>query len=413
MIDARNKLIELAEQALHSFVKMRLTDMGIEQSWKNGLSDFVNIEYEKNKAGFQTLYDFLQSNDEQGVMIEQLDITAIAALLYYDPKDPPKETDYRFQFRDIYRVNSETDRQLFYFHSKMIRNLRNTFDHYTQELTGIDKEKLCYDQLYYSACISNFAVLVMKYKKPSEEWKLIYHKAKAIESQLQGEHWLDINSMPNSVLDSDEDLSDLIALAEQGQVEAQVRLGKLYYYGERVKKDNDRAFIWFRKAAFAHNIEAKYYLHLCMNDNMFNQEQSEKLLKEASDNGYAPAQYEYVLRHGWASSTISEERKKELLGLVKSSAEQKYPNGILLLSECYSVGFGTERNSDEARRILVEAAGSGCDEACDCLGYEEEKKENYDAAIKWYSSINDRGKFEVERKLKRVERKKEKAKLKG
>lgn len=150
-----------------------------------------------------------------------------------------------------------------------------------------------------------------------------------------------------------------------------------------------------------------------MNDNMFNQEQSEKLLKEASDNGYAPAQYEYVLRHGWASSTISEERKKELLGLVKSSAEQKYPNGILLLSECYSVGFGTERNSDEARRILVEAAGSGCDEACDCLGYEEEKKENYDAAIKWYSSINDRGKFEVERKLKRVERKKEKAKLKG
>lgn len=29
MIDARNKLIELAEQALHSFVKMRLTDMGI------------------------------------------------------------------------------------------------------------------------------------------------------------------------------------------------------------------------------------------------------------------------------------------------------------------------------------------------------------------------------------------------
>ena len=253
----------------------------------------------------------------------------------------------------------------------------------------------------------------MKYKKPSEEWKLIYHKAKAIESQLQGEHWLDINSMSNSVLDFDEDLSDLIALAEQGQVEAQVRLGKVYYYGERVKKDNDKAFICFRKAALAHNIEAKYYLHLCMNDNMFNQEQSEKLLKEASDNGYAPAQYDYVLSHGWASSKISEDRQKELFGLVKSSAEQKYPKAIILLSQCYTVGFGTERNSDEARRILVEAAESGCDEACNYLGYEEEKSGNYDAANKWYSSINDRGKFEVEGKLRRVERKKEKAKLKG
>ena len=29
MIDVRNKLIELAEQALHSFVKMRLVDTGI------------------------------------------------------------------------------------------------------------------------------------------------------------------------------------------------------------------------------------------------------------------------------------------------------------------------------------------------------------------------------------------------
>lgn len=401
MIDVRYKIKELAEQTLESFVRFRLIDLCIEDEWKTGLTDFVSEESKDHLANYKDLYDFLQNNNEQDVTLEQMDITTLSALVLHYPK-----------WEGICKVSTGS-KKLFINHVKQMRELRNSIVHNKEKLTELNLEILYYDQLYFSSCISNFAVLVMKYKKPSEEWKLIYHRAKAIESQLQGEHWLDINSMPNIVLDSDEDLSDLIALAEQGQAEAELKLGKVYYYGERVKKDNDKAFIWFRKAAFAHNIEAKYYLHLCMNDNMFNQEQSEKLLKEASDNGYAPAQYDYVLSHGWASSKISEDRKKELFGLVKSSAEQKYPKAIILLSQCYTVGFGTERNSEEARRILVEAAESGCDEACDCLGYEEEKNENYDAAIKWYSSINDRGKFEVEGKLKRVERKKEKAKLKG
>lgn len=399
MIDVREDIKKLAKRALLSFIRFRLNDLGIENTWRIGLNDFVIKEYKDHPANYKKLYDFLQTHNEQEVALEQLDITALSSLVHH-------------YWEGIYVVSPDS-KQLFINHIMGIRELRNTFDHYPEDIAEQEREELYYDQLYFSSCIANFAVLVMKYKKPSEEWKLIYHKAKAIESQLQGEHWFAINAVPNSVLKPDEDLSDLIALAEQGQAEAELKLGKVYYYGERVKKDNDKAFIWFRKAALGHNVEAKYYLHLCMNDNMFNQEQSEKLLKEASDNGYAPAQYDYVLSHGWASSKISEDRKKELFGLVKSSAEQKYPKAIILLSQCYTVGFGTERNSEEARRILVEAAGRGCDEACDCLGYEEEKNENYDAAIKWYSSINDCGKFEVEGKLRRVERKKAKAKLKG
>ena len=45
------------------------------------------------------------------------------------------------------------------------------------------------------------------------------------------------------------DVDALIKDAEAGDAEAQVRLGFLYYYGEGVEQDFDKAVEWFRKSA--------------------------------------------------------------------------------------------------------------------------------------------------------------------
>ena len=41
MYDFRTEIISLAEKTLHSFVSFRLQDMGIADTWKIGLRDFV------------------------------------------------------------------------------------------------------------------------------------------------------------------------------------------------------------------------------------------------------------------------------------------------------------------------------------------------------------------------------------
>jgi len=49
-------------------------------------------------------------------------------------------------------------------------------------------------------------------------------------------------------------------LAEQGQAEAQLYLGKMYMMGQGVLKDLDRATKWFKASAVQGNSDAKFFL---------------------------------------------------------------------------------------------------------------------------------------------------------
>ena len=61
-----------------------------------------------------------------------------------------------------------------------------------------------------------------------------------------------------------EDLKALQAAAEDGDLDAQYRLGRSYYYGEDgAPKDGEQAFQWFSRAADGDSIAAQYYLGLC------------------------------------------------------------------------------------------------------------------------------------------------------
>ena len=55
-----------------------------------------------------------------------------------------------------------------------------------------------------------------------------------------------------------EDLKALREAAEDGDLDAQYRLGRSYYYGDDgAPKDEEKAFYWFQKAAEGDSIPAK------------------------------------------------------------------------------------------------------------------------------------------------------------
>ena len=61
-----------------------------------------------------------------------------------------------------------------------------------------------------------------------------------------------------------EDLKALQTAAEDGDLDAQYRLGRSYYFGEDgAPKDEEKAFHWFQRAAEGDSIAAQYYLGVC------------------------------------------------------------------------------------------------------------------------------------------------------
>ncbi len=57
--------------------------------------------------------------------------------------------------------------------------------------------------------------------------------------------------------EGEEPADSLVALAEQGVAEAQYELGRLYYFGDSVAQNYEKAVKWYTKAAEPRNEDAK------------------------------------------------------------------------------------------------------------------------------------------------------------
>ena len=55
-------------------------------------------------------------------------------------------------------------------------------------------------------------------------------------------------------------LTEFTAVAEQGNQEAQLIVGKMYMIGQEVEKDSEQAIHWFKAAAGQGNTDAQFFL---------------------------------------------------------------------------------------------------------------------------------------------------------
>ena len=89
------------------------------------------------------------------------------------------------------------------------------------------------------------------------------------------------------------DISAALQLAEQGDAQAQFNLGLIYYKGEGVRQDKQKAVEWYRKAAEQGDARAQYNLGLMYDKGDGVRQDKQKAvewLTKAAEQGHARAQ---------------------------------------------------------------------------------------------------------------------------
>lgn len=106
--------------------------------------------------------------------------------------------------------------------------------------------------------------------------------------------------------------------AELGDMESQYNLGRFYQLGEGIKQDDRQAFKWFSKASEQGCFEA-------MND----------------------------LASFYVNGVCVRENPKKAFELYKcAAADEDIPEAVYNLGQCYKMGYGTNKDSNEAERLF-------------------------------------------------------------
>jgi len=94
---------------------------------------------------------------------------------------------------------------------------------------------------------------------------------------------------------------EIKSLADQGNPEAQFKIGIIFAYGKDVSKNQSEATAWFRKAAAQGYANAQYALALIYNEGQGVEKdyaQAVKWFERAAKQGLAPAQYGLAVKYG-------------------------------------------------------------------------------------------------------------------
>ncbi|NLY84409.1 MAG: trypsin-like serine protease, partial [Acholeplasmataceae bacterium] len=228
------------------------------------------------------------------------------------------------------------------------------------------------------------------------------------------------------------EILELKKLAENGDTDAQVKLGIKYYTGDGVTKDYAEAARWYQKAAAKTNSTALFnlgFLYAFGQGVPKNQELAAKFMRQAADQGDATMQLMLgrlfyksnvlPLDHAEAAYWFNEAAQQghldaqRLLGymymfgqgvqvdyikaysLLKVPAEQGDMFSQMFLGRMYYFGGGVEKNYAEAARWYRKAAEQGNIWAQSFLGlmyYSGEGVEkNYAEAARWFRKAADQG----------------------
>jgi len=148
-------------------------------------------------------------------------------------------------------------------------------------------------------------------------------------------------------------------LAEQGDAEAQFRLGDLYHSGMDVPQDATEAAKWFRKAAEQGHAEAQLtlgMLYLYGRGLPEDKEEAIEWIRKSAEGGYDVAQMRLADRY-YNGEGVAED-KSEAVKWYRIVAEQQgvvQADAMFMLGLCYHEGAGVPKDTAEAIRWLRKA----------------------------------------------------------
>ena len=234
--------------------------------------------------------------------------------------------------------------------------------------------------------------------------------------------------------------------AQRGDVEAQLRLGKMLLEGDSAlnyQTDKDLAIVWLEKAARQGNVEAQYLLGECYEEVpptraeiydeetgayiiiggenpefLENQRKSFEWYLKAAQNGHAQAQLKVAQHYDWeddneqaivwyrraaeaglaqaqyelANHYLEDEHGahdySQAVAWLQKAASQNYLDAYESLADCYLNGNGVKQDANQAIYWLEKAAYGGRDAVANTLGYMYEEgdmiPQDYNKAVYWY-----------------------------
>jgi TPR repeat protein len=152
--------------------------------------------------------------------------------------------------------------------------------------------------------------------------------------------------------------------ADQGDAEAQEWVGKLYNEGSGVRRDSREAMAWFKKAAeqgYASSQGIMCAMYLRGDGVQQDTEQGADWCKKAAEQGYAPAQTTLGILYLEGKAVPKNEEKAAMW--LQKAAEQNDALAELWLGKMYQDGVGVPKDSAKARSWLQKASDQGNPEA--------------------------------------------------
>ena len=203
-------------------------------------------------------------------------------------------------------------------------------------------------------------------------------------------------------------LDEVRKAAEQGNAEAQVKLGEMYRQGVGVTQDLAETVKWYRKAAEQGHVVAQCNLGVCYAKGDGVEEDIEEAMKwfrKAADQGNAVAEKYYqrclslvAQRKTTADAVqakVTSKSEAESPEEVRKAAEQGNAEAQFKLGEMYRQGVGVTQDFAETAKWYRKAAEQGHVAAqCNlgvCYAKGDGVEEDIDEAMKWFRKAADQG----------------------
>lgn len=399
MFDYTSKLMAVTEKTLQYFVLERIKKCDIEKTWRKDIAEFIEEQYPKHVSQYEKIHLFLQNRSYEELQIELFDITLLSTLL-----------EFCDLFISLYSLESKQHMNRVRNHIRLLRESRNALEHDAKTPEVVKSRDHFFEQLNAIYCINGFCSIVLNFFSDDDYWKKTLKDMRKMENMLFGEEWM-LHSDENE-FNTGESLSDLIDLADKGNADAQFTVGKIFYDGERVNADYDRAFMWFRKAALKGHAEAMYYIGRCYNQGFgvdYDFAKGDEYYRKSAELGYPRALTE-MANLVLMKDSKSPKNIKESYEWAKKAAGAGDPGGFWILSIHYGMGGAVKKDLDKMRELQEKAANHGYIFACEHLATEAHRANNVEDELHWLEyqlslEKDNRRRQSLQRRIKRIKSK--------
>ena len=188
----------------------------------------------------------------------------------------------------------------------------------------------------------------------------------------------------------------LTKAAEQGMAESQLMLGLSYWAGQGVPQDYEKAVHWFTKAAEQDNAEAQLLLGgMCYFGHGVKQNYEKAFYwnTKAAEQGEAGGQFGLGIMYHEGQG-VEQDYEKAFYWYAKA-AEQGEAGAQFALGQMYHEGQGVEQDYEKAFHWFTKAAEQGDAEAQSRLGLMyyigQGMPQNYEKAAYWLTKAAEKG----------------------